>query len=641
MKKHFLILVLFLTTFSLTGQYVDGDKYYGGNQTVLDGYKLSSPRIDADTVVFAGGVVTFAMPDTIVNKRYIDSVFAGDVLSTDSIFYISETGSDITGDGTSINPYATYSRVFSSLPDVLIGMTLTIQNISGTVEFTSVDKGLLSSKSFRDVNVFFTGVMGVIESAIAFTESPAYSMNYTATKAGLTVTENQYLGMYVDDGGGRYLPIPYNTAGTDNFTASYLRALRSGTKNVVNNVSTMDVSSQGIDILSFNIPGINKITFNSLIINAGVNDMDFSQLVNNIEFDFGTKINCDQIYFGLFNDPSVKSAGFTGAVIQGSAANEILTTRSSTTNLNLTRTLIQGSNVAGLTGVVLSADKNSIVRMRECAIISNSGLAVRAANMGNVELSKTNIVKDCAGFLGIRYGNGTVATSTTEGWALVNMMNTPYIMGYYEPNTTVIISDLLTDGNYIGVTNDDASNSLINLDKNIHIFVDGATPTLTYNGTGIDTIMGGVIPNETRVEELISQLATSYTFQDGLSELNGTVSLGGYSNSSIVIGGDGATTDFEIGQGGGAHMNTLRMEANNAEIFSYGNNDITGGSRVRVSVGSNVTDFTTEATSFGGSSILTPVSSSSPTTPSLGTIYTNSSDNHIYFYNGTTWVQLD
>lgn len=37
---------------------------------------------------------------------------------------------------------------------------------------------------------------------------------------------------------------------------------------------------------------------------------------------------------------------------------------------------------------------------------------------------------------------------------------------------------------------------------------------------------------------------------------------------------------------------------------------------------------------------LTPISAS-PSTPYEGMIYSNSTDNHLYFYNGTIWIQLD
>ena len=32
---------------------------------------------------------------------------------------------------------------------------------------------------------------------------------------------------------------------------------------------------------------------------------------------------------------------------------------------------------------------------------------------------------------------------------------------------------------------------------------------------------------------------------------------------------------------------------------------------------------------------------SAPASPSVGMLYVNSTDNHLYYYNGTAWVQLD
>jgi len=51
-------------------------------------------------------------------------------------------------------------------------------------------------------------------------------------------------------------------------------------------------------------------------------------------------------------------------------------------------------------------------------------------------------------------------------------------------------------------------------------------------------------------------------------------------------------------------------------------------------------DFSTDVVTINSVLKLAPLANA-PTSPVLGMIYVNSTDNHIYFYNGSTWVQLD
>lgn len=44
---------------------------------------------------------------------------------------------------------------------------------------------------------------------------------------------------------------------------------------------------------------------------------------------------------------------------------------------------------------------------------------------------------------------------------------------------------------------------------------------------------------------------------------------------------------------------------------------------------------------MGGAFLKINAVSASPTPPALGMVYVDSDDNHMYFYNGSTWVQMD
>ena len=190
-------------------------------------------------------------------------------------------------------------------------------------------------------------------------------------------------------------------------TLTYLRGARNGTRSIVDNASTLDVSGQATDILNFNFPGINKITFINLEIDAGTNNIDFSLLQNFTEFDFATRIKCDQLIFGSSNDPSQVVFGLTGVVMESSNTGAAVDTYDGQVNINITRSYIQNVNNVSASDQVLKASKNSNIRLRECAIRGGGTCSGLSATRGAYfDLSKTNIFYDLNAVAGFEYGGG-------------------------------------------------------------------------------------------------------------------------------------------------------------------------------------------------------------------------------------------
>lgn len=71
---------------------------------------------------------------TPINKALFDSIAAdiGTGLSSNKTIYVSTAGSDVLGDGSSTNPYATITKAINSIPKNMNGYNATINIAAGT-----------------------------------------------------------------------------------------------------------------------------------------------------------------------------------------------------------------------------------------------------------------------------------------------------------------------------------------------------------------------------------------------------------------------------------------------------------------------------------------------------------------------------
>lgn len=93
---------------------------------------------------------------TPINKKLFDSIKAdiGTGLSANKTIYVSGAGSDVLGDGTNTNPYATITKAINSLPKNLNGFDALIHIAPGDyVEDVEIAR-------FIGGNVFLTGDTG-------------------------------------------------------------------------------------------------------------------------------------------------------------------------------------------------------------------------------------------------------------------------------------------------------------------------------------------------------------------------------------------------------------------------------------------------------------------------------------------------
>lgn len=119
----------------------------------------------------------------------------------------------------------------------------------------------------------------------------------------------------------------------------------------------------------------------------------------------------------------------------------------------------------------------------------------------------------------------------------------------------------------------------------------------------------------------------------------------GISNNNVAIGFNVAGSANRT-----AHRNTY-IGSNSAStntgsdnVFIGYNSNISGSVSNRLIVSNNTStlfdgDFNTQIVTLKNILILPPIST--PSSPVEGMIYSNSSDHHLYFYNGSAWKQLD
>jgi hypothetical protein len=129
--------------------------------------------------------------------------------------YISTTGSDITGDGSSGNTYASFLKAIQTIkPIINSGITITIDVAAGsyTVDMLEVDKYTRKLFLSRNAGITVTGKFTTDVSGLTITAS---STPYVYNITGATFTTNQYQDYFMYNG-TTFFPIVTNSATTIN-----------------------------------------------------------------------------------------------------------------------------------------------------------------------------------------------------------------------------------------------------------------------------------------------------------------------------------------------------------------------------------------------------------------------------------------
>lgn len=120
--------------------------------------------------------------------------------------------------------YTTIEEALAAVGDVLYNTTITISIDSGSYEFNDACRREISGR-IRAINStleFLGADLTIIEDGVSLSKDATRMFNYNATKAGLTVTEDELKNYWMADAAeANFYPIGWNSAGTDNFVIAF------------------------------------------------------------------------------------------------------------------------------------------------------------------------------------------------------------------------------------------------------------------------------------------------------------------------------------------------------------------------------------------------------------------------------------
>lgn len=367
------------------------------------------------------------------NDKFVETKINTISPSTDIDLYISTTGNDTTGDGSSGTPYLTLGRAVDDIPGFVADITIRFYFI-GIFTMSEWDnvKYKLSTKTYSNVRIEWYGDVEVIEAGISLAEKATNTCEYTASKAGVTVTENQWRGYFISDGdGAKFYPIPYNGAGTDSFDLTHMRGNRGGSRDVVNIVTTFDLTGLDTRTLVMNFPGVSGMLFRKIKFVA-TTEISFELLTIPYEFDFGVIFDCLQIITGGYNNMSLSALNFVGTIIKSSITiRPAFEQRDNMGEHSFVRCMLWTPSLIFSGTSILSVSHQSRLKIREVAFVGNNKLhsAITSIGGGGVaSISKTIICYDIDSIILNRFGNWVYECNFTEGYVYTLLRNVNYLI---------------------------------------------------------------------------------------------------------------------------------------------------------------------------------------------------------------------
>jgi len=131
---------------------------------------------------------------TPINKALFDSIAADQGLASAKTVYVSSSGSNTLGDGSSTSPYATIAKALSTLPKNLNGFDVTLQIATGTYNEDVVVSGFFGG------NIILNGTSITIKSltvkdgaALHISSGLSVGVNGSTGVAGIVVQQARLL----------------------------------------------------------------------------------------------------------------------------------------------------------------------------------------------------------------------------------------------------------------------------------------------------------------------------------------------------------------------------------------------------------------------------------------------------------------
>jgi hypothetical protein len=486
-----------------------------------------------------------------------------------NIYIAGTTGSDVTGDGSIGLPFQTMLKAAQAVPSICSNITISFFfTEAGTYVFGDAEKAELGLKQYSSCSIVFEGTPETIETSVSFTEVSANKMLYNAVKAGVTLAENDWRGYFVEDS-GKYYPISYNSAGSDNFQVEYMRGARNVTRNVVDMPVILNMSGTVDDkFLEFNFIGLPNIKFWKLTLGRTNGIFEFSTLKSFIDFNFGLKWDCDTIITGQYATHSITNSSFVGNYFNLTISNfSAIDSRNSSGNYSFTRCVIHSPNNSS--NNIIRFEKSSVCELREVALIGGGGTCwgVSSGQYGVIVFSKTVIFRNMLAIVGSNNSpHQKIMNSNTEGYNNLLLFGLSYIVNYADLGTEIDIYDIEADGSFISSINKTNVTRYIDEKNGTRMSIEGTFPEIDYiedsvsdSATNYYIIVGSVSENES--------IKIDYTAKRGALIEQGALMLTNINDTSIA-----RTSEFDdVGLTIAKNINSDQIRLDVTDVLTDGN----------------------------------------------------------------------
>lgn len=522
----------------------DGDPGRIAFQKVNSSIKqVNNNTENIDSLFLLNSLDSLRLDSLITEIKLSDSI-----INTNTEVYISPTGSDLTGDGTLLNPFQTISKAFSGIT-FISNSDYTVNLAAGTYDWNETTSDEISQITYKNSSIYFIGSVETIETSIISTES-ANPCHYNSSKTGLTVTEDQYLGYFIADGNAHY-PITWNSSGTNTFEMEYARSGRSGTRNIVNTDAVIQVEDDfTLDIRTIGNPVITfektKIQYSGILRFLETNCKWF--------FDHATVFEVSHLILGNFSNGTLGNFAFRDCFINASGSYAACEIRTYTGNFTLARTGIYSSSV---TGSLMNVSSPYVyIELANVLFRGNSlSQALRLGSSSQFILTSGSIFRD----LDIVFNNfdtwGKVTSYELDG---VSIYDCNYLFYGQSIGTELDLTPLYTDGNLTSIFQT-GENIFVNPAQHNNITIPGLfypEIEIGYSYTLPDNTTGNLVVGDFLYNKFIEIKAT---FSRGTSNTNAVIRIDP-ENLNIWVDW------YPIDAGFGLTFNNVNLNGNNIQL---------------------------------------------------------------------------
>lgn len=465
------------------------------------------------------------------------------IISAPDTIFVEITGSDVTGDGTILNPYATINGALTNLQDIINNAGVQIQLGAGTFAYTRADRKLIRERKIygEEGRIFIVG---------NFTDSTGLTFIQRATDPFIYDYNGASLGWTPDE-------FKYS------YFAQYTHTIAPNNKYILT-----PIVSNGADWVEVATPNLITDNFDDhlCILNTTLDLSDF--VAPKDPYPFSYALDKLDVVIAFLKVTSHFHVEFNNAIsiygVSFQASSRILKFNSPNYNCSVNGIAHSGRvkffknvNVNGLFVNATGYDDpiqcwyKSNIHCEDVSIVGRStsnAIIIQDASSVSIKNMKINTAENAFQFL---TSGGDMKIDKDAKYSFVDVdyiaedLSTGNISMIF-PQESVNIFGNSPVIDFWNPASLDVSH--IDIEKGKFISYPGIDPTITFKDSDIDTIMPDTIPNKEYVDSYFSGSLT-----DGAptaSEINSitglTPSTAGYNRQLLIFDTDGTGLFYKI-----------------------------------------------------------------------------------------------